>query len=462
MEREDRLNIIFTQFDASAKQFCEETNGVYCDISSEYKGDALPQNLRFRYANIYYNAFTVKFNYTAHGALSTVNSILDCTVCLGKNDASCEIPLPLISDYCGKSVSNMLCVPLITSAEGMQQAFASIGGTVKQLLTEFSKISCDPEYKARILTVYDEECRYIFELDDLNGSYEGMEQFFCGFFTQRFSSTPFLNWLKGNRAKAVKQLSKVKKLTGYEKRLLETWSSQEQEESLALSAIVSNAAFYNESGVQKANLKEFAVMFLSWLLMTPVIGGVYVGLFFLCVFIESRESVYLMGPVYNFPICIMLGFVTSIAVSYFTRFRFYKLFFKKNYEQYCEQDHIQNGGGADKLMKGFLWFLVVLSVMGCILIAKWNLNFMPDGFIDNSRFLSFRGEYHAYGEIQRVYYRADRVNDFGDKLDAPSYVLVLKNGTEIDLYEHGDISDYEKTLIDYFRTKGIRVDVPNR
>ena len=93
-----------------------------------------------------------------------------------------------------------------------------------------------------------------------------------------------------------------------------------------------------------------------------------------------------------------------------------------------------------------------------MLLAKWNINFLPDGFVDNSRFFSFKGEYYSYNEIERVYYKPDRVNDFGDTLDFPSYVIEIKNGKEIDLYEHGEISDYEKELIDFLNEKGVKID----
>ena len=47
-----------------------------------------------------------------------------------------------------------------------------------------------------------------------------------------------------------------------------------------------------------------------------------------------------MGPIYNFPNCIMFGFITAIGISYFTRFKFYKCLYKKDYEKYCEMDRV--------------------------------------------------------------------------------------------------------------------------
>ena len=35
---------------------------------------------------------------------------------------------------------------------------------------------------------------------------------------------------------------------------------------------------------------------------------------------------------------------------------------------------------------------------------------------------------------------------------------VLKDGKEIDLYEHGEISDYDPKLLDHLREKGVKIE----
>ena len=164
-----------------------------------------------------------------------------------------------------------------------------------------------------------------------------------------------------------------------------------------------------------------------------------------------------MGPEYNFPYCIMAGFITAIAVSYFTRLTFIKLVYRKDFERYRELDSITNGGGADKFMRGFLWVIVTVCLVACLFFVKWNLNFMPNGFTDNSEFWSLEGEYYPYSQIEYVYYKPDRVNAFDEVLEFPSYVIVLKDGREIDLYEHGEISDYEDALLEHLRNKGVPI-----
>lgn len=455
MKREEILNSIFMQFDKSARQFCEDTQGVFCEISREYKGEQQPKNLKYCFAKIYYNSFVVKFTYTAHGMMNVINSILGCSICLDKADDSREIPLPLITDYCDVDILTPMFFPFITNEVGMIQAFDCIGSVLKQCFSLFTDISYDHEYKNKIITAYTNELKYIFETDDVTYMFD-LDLY--NFFTLRFATDAFINYINGNITKAIAQLKRIKRTTGYEARMLKLMTSGKQHEIPASSALITNAKTYNVHGVPKANFKEFGTLFLSWFLITPITSALFLGLYFLFVWIERWESVYLLGPIYNFPYCILFGFVTAIAISYFTRLKFYKWFNKKDYEKYCEMDSIQNGGGSDKLMKGFVVVLFVVGIIGCPLLARWNLNFLSDGFIDNSNFFSLQGDYYSYNEIERVYYKPDRVNDFGETLNFPSYVLELKNGKEIDLYEHGEISDYENKLIGFFYEKGVKVE----
>ena len=48
MKRENILEEMFRQFDCCAKEFCEKTNGIFCDIVGEYKGAEKPENLKYR------------------------------------------------------------------------------------------------------------------------------------------------------------------------------------------------------------------------------------------------------------------------------------------------------------------------------------------------------------------------------------------------------------------------------
>lgn len=445
MQREEILNKIHIQFEKCAEVFCKKTKGSFYEIEKEYKGEAKPINLKYMAAKVYYNSLVVKFIYTAHGTLNVVNSILGAVISFGKNEKAPEIPLPLFADYCNADIASPMYIPLITNEKGMEQAFDCIGGVLHQLLPRAIEISYNPEKKTNILKNFVKEIKAIFDIRSVNFA-AGMEIY--NFFQLRFTSTAFINYINGNLQLAIQQLEKEKNPTAYEKRVLEIWKSQQQAAVDNLPAIVENTKTYNKKGVQKTNWKEFGLLVLSWILLTPLTSLFYTGIYFLLYVFEKRGSVLVLGPVYNYPFCIVFGFVTAIALSYFTMLRIYKWFFKRDFQKYCELYSIQNGGKADRFMKHFAGILCVIGVLGCILMVKWNVKFMPDGIIDNTRFLSVKGDYYSADEIQEVYYKPVRVNDFDETLDAPSYVIVLKNGKEIDLYEYGEIKDYESALLE--------------
>lgn len=452
MNREEMYDSLFEQFEKSAQQFCQDSEGIFCEVSKEYKGSEASGNLKGFFAKIYYNSFYVKFTYTAHGTLGVVNSILGCSVCLDKNGNSREIPLPLLTDYLDYNITAPMFIPNITDEKGMKKAFTTIEDVIFAVLPVLSGIAVDEEYKKSLLDTYYEELKYIFSTDDLDNL---IDYYFYDFFALRFTTEAFDYYLKGDFEKACKRLSKIKKPTGYEKRLLDTLHSGMYEKC---ETVPKDIAYFGDNPfTSKDDIKEFMVLFASWFILTPLTSAMYLLIFFLVFLMENKASVYLMGPEYNWSFCICAGFFTAIPISYFTRFRFYKLFNKKGYEKYEKLSSMQNGKGADSFMKGFTYVIFCVSIVLSVLLCKWNINFTENGVIDNTKFLSLRGEYYTYEEIERIYYLPERTNDFGEVLEFPSYVMVA-DGKEIDFYEFADIEDYEKELLPFLEDKGIKIE----
>ncbi len=459
MPGEERLLSIYEQFDRCAEAFCKETKGIRLIPEICYKGEERAKNLKFRRAHVVYEGFTVDFEYTAHLFMGLVNSVLSC--CVGFNDVL--IPLPLVADYLDYDTADPLCVPNITDDVCVKQAFDCLQGVLKALFPRIVAVSRDKAEKTKLLKSFAQECGAIFN-DRFYSEEEGKEAEFYGldedkteFFVLRFTSAPFINYLRGDIKKAVAQLSKEKNKTGYEKRLLRLWA-EGKKHTADLSAFSEINADYNSSGIPKNDVKELLACFAAWIVLTPAITVGY-GLFFGAVYlIESRNSIYLMGPEYTAPYCILCGLVTAICASYFTRHWFYKRLFKKHYEKYIKMDTVLNGGGSDRFMKAFLKLVVAASLVVCVLLVRHNLNFLPGGFYDNTKFFSIKGDYHRYEEIEVVYYKADRQNDFGETLDIPSYVLRLKDGTEIDFHDFDDVEKCKTELLPLLKAKGVKIE----
>lgn len=473
MGKNDQAEKILKQFDNSANRFCAETNGLYCDIQSEYKESEIAGNLKYRVATVVYPQFAVRFRYTAHGVASLVNSILECFVCPDKNSTVSDINLPFVIAYCNIETTAPLTIPLIYNEEGMKQAFVCIGGVLKDVLGKIAEIISEPTMKHALSEAFNNETDALFNNKTTDGNagnhtvvssatdsvipspYES--HFFNTFITLRYTAAPFINLLAGRTDKAIRQLGKIKHPTSYEKHILNLLKSNAPSHPYDLSAILKNASAYSNSGTAKTDFGEFSAIFVSAIVMTIALSPVFCGIFFFLCFLEGRGSVYLLGASSNFPFCIFAAFIVSFGLSYFTRHKFYKLLHRKKYERYLEMDSIQNGPGADKFMKGFTVLLIIASLVAFVLFSKYNVNFREDGFVDNSKFLSVRGTFHSYDDIEYLYYKPDRVGESGDVLDFPSYVMVLRDKTEIDFYEFEDISRYGNTLIGYLRDTGIEI-----
>lgn len=453
MSRNETLGAIIEQFDMSAKSFCDETDGLYCEITSKYKGEEMPENLKYRFADIYYNSFAVKFVYIARSSAVGNKNVLCCCVRFDKNDELKEIPLPLLTDYIGKDINVPMCVPLIYNKAAMEQAFDCVGGVVKGLFGDIKAIGDDPEKSEYMWSAFTSELETLVDDKYSDAAFAAYKNYmFYTFFPLRFCSDAFVNAVKGDLARAEKQLKKIKVLTGYEKRILTMLSVGETFDTESLPEMTKNfCTNYNSAGVEKPEKKEFLAVFISCVLFTVPISGVFIGLYSLLAHFETANSEFVLASQDCIFYCVIFAFITSIALSYFTRKKFFKLVDRKHYETYAEQTDIQNGESSDKIMKGMLFVIFAASVIGCGLISKWNLNFMYDGFVDNSAFWSLKGEYYSYDDIEKVY-SDDSVNK-----NLPYYIIKLKSGDEIYVSKLNYTEDTDRAL-DFLEEKGVTVE----
>lgn len=466
MTREKRLASIFKEFDRSATQFSADTKGLYSEIDFVCKGNDEddPQKLKFRFARIYYNAYIAEFKYTAHTSMNVTSSILECLIHIDKSPDGIAIPLPLFLDYCGISTLSPMYIPLISTPEDMRQAFSVIADILCTHQSAIEEHCGAPRGREHLRQAFFEDLVRVLALKkdpiaDQEEIYHYITPVLYDFFTIRFTSVHFLNLIKGDKISTIKQLSKLKPRFGYETRLLSLLEHTEIPTPPQLSHIREMLTIaYTKGGTQKQSGKEFFAMFLSWLILTAVLFPAYGALYALLQLWEGNGALYLLHSAANIAYSFLFAFLTAIAASYFLRFRIFKCIYKKHYENQLALDHVQNGSGADRLLKGLLHLIVIAALVGSLLLAKWNLKFTEEGFIDNSSFFTFSGEFHSYNEIDCVYYKPDRVNGLGETIEFPSYVLRLKNGTEIDFYQISDIEEYTPKLLDLLREKSIPID----
>lgn len=461
MIKNDGLSVLHNEFDSLARDFARKTDAMYCEINPFYKGEECAQNLLCRLASVYYSSFSIDFRYTAHTTMNVASSIVECYVFLEKSESRIAIPLPIFTDICGLDIREPMVIPFITDAEGMREAFGSICGVLESLFDKLTRICNDDELRAQVMNAYFGEVAQILDLKkkDTEGTsiLVYINPALYDFFTLRLSSAPFINYIKGDAKNARKQLKKTKNRLGYEERMLSVIPDTDTcEVTLPRAAEVLSS--YNKDGVPKNTSRELLSMMLGWLVFTVAFTLAYSVIYLIPVLIESIDAFYVMGAYENIPFVICGAFLTSIVASYFSRKIFYKLLYPKDYDRYCKLDTVQNTNKELRLMRGMLTVIAALSIVGSILMSRWGIVFREEGFVDNTDFFSLSGEYHDYAEIDRVYYKPDRINGLGETIPFPSYVIVLDDGTEIDMYEYDDTENYENTLIEFLKSKGVKTE----
>ena len=447
MERNERLEAIYSEFDAAAQTLCADTGGILCEITSEYTGEQEERKLKYRFAKIYYRSFICELVFTAHSTLSLINSILGCVVYADKSEETIGVPLPLVTDFLDRDVTAPMCIPCISNADGMKQAISCIGSAIVQVMPQLTELSTDSGKKEALIEFYRNELNTAFDMeleedddigeDDLT-PYEIMQiekRLYFDLITDRLTSGAFFQYMKGRKIspRKLKKIAKNKKSFGYEKRMARIWQSGQPYEFPDLSAISEGLQLYDRNGVQKSNLKELGSLFLSWFVWGMCIEPVYLLMFFAVQSFEKRDAAFVVSDPYKWIVTFLLAGITGMAASYFTRRWFYRLLNKKQFDAYEEMDHIVNGAGADRFMRVCLGIIVSVSIVACVLLPMQNLKFTSGGFWDNSRLFSLQGTHYSYVEIERVYFKPEDQSQY-----ASSYVIVLSNGKEINLFDMDD------------------------
>ena len=279
MERNERLEAIYSECDADAQGLCDDTGGILCEITSEYKGEEEERELKYRFAKIYYGSFICELVYTAHGTLSLINSILGCVVYADKSEDTIGVPLPLVTDFLDRDVTVPMCIPCISNAAGMKQAVCCIGSVIAQLMPQLVKLSPDSEKKEALTEFYRKELNTAFDMElELEQEREiGEEQltpyeimqlekrFYFDLITDRLTSGAFFQYMKGEKIspRQLKKITESKKSFGYEKRMARIWQSGQPYEIPDLSAIFDGLQLYDSNGVQKPNFRDILALFLS-------------------------------------------------------------------------------------------------------------------------------------------------------------------------------------------------------
>ncbi len=490
-----------------AEEFCYKNNAGFLDNKTSYvKQTESFDNVRSHYSDVYFNSFIVRFCYYPH--VSTSHSALTCYVSPYKTETErIFYPLSQLYGFFGICPENALTIPLILSPDSMKESFFCLGVAVETIIPNIQSLSYEPEQKELL---FDREVEAaVVMLKKEFPTAEELQKFFDdikkdGYETWKAEQPPATNeqqqaeefahlvsslsngvnsviemdkrsflanyykfllirsvspayeaYMTGNYTAASKKIKKIKNKTAYETILIEYIDNAKTPRPHVPESIYINLTELYKNGIPKNNLKEALMIVPAMLFFGLMWLPLFLAIYFLFYFFESRDALCLFGTLSNAPSVMFPSFICGILMIYFQSKRFYKFFFKKNYEQIIALDNAVNSRSTHRFMKALLGVLMSLSIVFLALTAHQNIKLCKTGFYDNTEFWSIKGEFYSYDEVEALYYREQTPSGYGSMIDIPSYVIVLKDNGEIDPYQFDSI---DERFLDVFREKGVFVE----
>lgn len=240
-------------------------------------------------------------------------------------------------------------------------------------------------------------------------------------------SAEYRKLLKGNNEKAVKRLEKLiakGNAFEYQARLCEYLKthpgfSPMPEECNALKTADS---------AQKRGFAKALIMFLAVFTAFSII--ILAGLLIFQA-VHSRGTLAYFGAPWYW--AFILAGVPAIFGAIFFRKKLMKLLFPKSGAAMIERDAAANGPFTDKLAGGAffasLGFTIAVFALICfpaIRVYENRLDASSEGNVVNR-------ETYMFEDIGEICHISARYNDYGERIERPSYVLIMKDGRQLDL-----------------------------
>lgn len=158
------------------------------------------------------------------------------------------------------------------------------------------------------------------------------------------------------------------------------------------------------------------------------------------------------GPVWLFGIAC--AFLSSIFLGMSLRRVLIKRLDKENAEKHLMMDELINPPALNVAINIACGFFVMLSLF-CVAAFSSTCPAVYEDKVSYSE-VPFVYEDYYYKDVENVYYIESRYNGFGEIVDYPSYVLVMKDGRGFDFYwTEFDNEDVEKTVVPILKTYGL-------
>lgn len=464
LKRNEYIKILFQTFDRCVEEYAKKTKALNYKINDIYKGENIPENIKEKKGILEYREYNLEFIYTSHIMLGSVNSILEIFISFKNIAENRSFPLSFLIDFLDIRILKALIVPNISNPKLMEDSFLYFENIIEKIEHQIKKLSKEQERLEAFMAYFKNEMLNNYNLEEIDKDKEVYyKKQYYQWLKCRMTSYPYIMLfnLETKKNNIISKFSKLKNLSQYEVRLIELMKEylyNDFDDGIVIpDSIKSNLKDMKPIG-KKGSWREPTSIIISWFALIIPCIPIYLLVYLCLSFVESKDTILTIGVFSNAPDVMLPSFITAILFSYFTRLYFYRILFKKTYEKTLENDYISISEKTNRIMKKFLAIGIFLSFVSVVLMVRHNVLFKDEGFIDNSGFFDFVGDYYEYSDIKRVYFLKERDIGFDTIREIPSYVIELENGYKIDLYDVDVYFGYEDELIRVLKEKNIKIE----
>jgi len=427
-----------------------------CNESSKKREDVIYECIEndkkvCRYIIEFYR-YIVEFRYVKKESVFFKVSSLYCIIKLKKN-SQVYYHLPDIIPYLPQKNLEPCYFGLIESEEKLESCFNSLVKVLESVLSQIDPfLSCEVDLRSHLIEAYKKlyglkEGDIDFSKIDNPGEYD--HKFFASLqntrdgaiFSRYYNFAPYALLQKNKSQKALVKYEKLRlkdKLYKYEKCLIEYIQNPENDTSEVFNP-------QTDMGAEQ-KFVAFSSLVKAFLLVTAIASVAFCGFFAILNFILSRISVvHLSAPWY-------IGFLCAALCGVFGSIVFFpylpnKYYTKKQMKEYS----------ALFISKGlkttcFLAFgaSVIAAIVFTVLIARENVLF-------NEESINFNSNEYSYSQIYNVYYIKARYNEYDERIERGSYVILFDDKTSLDLDGYATVKYAKNNVLPLLKKKGFDV-----
>lgn len=256
---------------------------------------------------------------------------------------------------------------------------------------------------------------------------------------------PWEAYLQGDRRKALSLLSKQKELIPYDREWMEFLSS---EESRSFEPMPPECFALRDMRSVTRGTEDGGTLFLGMFVLYPVFALIA------CLLMGGLQVFYSYGTRCWFgppwPMGLLLACIPAIFGGLALRRLVIPILNRKNAQMQLDFDAITNGTATNRFAMGIFCIVTAACLALSLFVSGQCIQLYEDhGAVD--------GEPFSYEDVEAVYYIAARHNTSGDRIERPSYRILLKDGTQIDFDGYADVDQVEEKALPIFLDLGIEL-----